>query len=565
MPEFTVGNYLATRLEQIGVKHYFVVSGDFNLVLLDQLLENRSMEQIGCTNELNASYAAEAYARVNGCGAVVTTMNVGAFSALNGVAGAYAARLPVIFVSSGYNTNDEIANHFLHHSIGTHDFSYQHEMFRYVTCAAVRVLHPDNAPSMIDHAISTALRERKPAYIEIACNLSNAPCREPGPFEAILAPEESNSHALASAVDRATARLSRAKKPLLLAGPHLRSSDGAIDAFRRIAEVLGCAVAVMPNAKGFFPEDHPQYIGVYWGPASSPGCETVLDWADLILAAGPVFNDYTTAGWTAEPPAERMISASARDVRFPDAEYAGVAMADFLAALAKNVQRNDATLTHYHDTTNVPAEQPPGIDPSAELTRAELWHQIERDLDPKSTLLVEGGDSWFNGVLTPLPAGARFEIEMQWASLGWAVPATFGYAVGLEPDRRLVSVIGDGSFQMTAQEVANMIRHGQETLIVLVNNHGYVSESAIHDGPYNYFKNWDYAGLIDAWNAEDGHGLGLKATTASELADAITKAHQHRGGPVLIECEIANEDCSTQLLEWAPRVVRANGRPHRPG
>jgi pyruvate decarboxylase len=58
-------------------------------------------------------------------------------------------------------------------------------------------------------------------------------------------------------------------------------------------------VAVMPNAKGFFPEDHPQYIGVYWGPASSPGCETVLDWADLILAAGPVS---TTTPPRAGPP-----------------------------------------------------------------------------------------------------------------------------------------------------------------------------------------------------------------------------------------------------------------------
>jgi pyruvate decarboxylase/indolepyruvate decarboxylase len=368
---------------------------------------------------------------------------------------------------------------------------------------------------------------------------------------------------LASAINRATARLARAKKPLLLAGLHLRSSDGAIDAFRDIAEALGCAVAVMPNAKGFFPEDHPQYIGVYWGPASSPGCESVVDWADPIPAAGPVFNDYTTAGWTAEPPTERMISASARDVRFPDAEYTDVAMVDFLAGLAKNVHTNGATLTRYHRIARVSGEDAADVDPSAELTRAELWHQIERDLDPKSTLLVEGSDSWFNGVLTPLPGGARFEIEMQWASLGWAVPATFGYAVGLEPDRRLVSVIGDGSFQMTAQEVANMIRHSQETLIFLINNRGYVSESAIHDGPYNYFKNWDYAGLIDAWNAEDGHGLGLKATTGNGLADAISKAREHTGGPVLIECQIANEDCSTQLLEWAPRVVRANGRRHQ--
>jgi pyruvate decarboxylase/indolepyruvate decarboxylase len=437
MPEFTIGNYLATRLEQIGIKHYFIVPGDYNLVLLDQLLANKNMAQIGCCNELNASYAAEAYARVNGCGAVVATMNVGSFSALNGVAGAYA-------------------------------------------------------------------------------------------------------------------------------GAHLRCSHGAIGAFRDVAEALGCAVAVMPDAKGFFPEDHPQYIGIYWGPVSSPGCEAVMDWADVIVAAGPVFSDYTTAGWTGEPPAEKMINVSARDVRFADAEYTNVALADFLAGLARNVHGNDATLTRFHRIATGPAELAArNGDASAQLTRAELWHQIEQDLDPKSTLLCEGGDSWFNGAFTRLPGGARFEIEMQWGSLGWACPATFGYAMGLEANRRLVSVIGDGSFQLTAQEVANMIRHGQETVIFLVNNRGYVSESAIHDGPYNYFKNWDYAGLIDACNADDGHGLGLTATTGGELADAISKARKHKGGPVLIECQIAHDDCSPKLIAWGARVARANTRPHQ--
>jgi pyruvate decarboxylase len=170
-------------------------------------------------------------------------MNVGAFSALNGVAVAYAERLPVIFVSSGYNTNDASASHLLHHSLGTHDFSYQYEMFKHVTCTAVRIVHPDSAPSMIDHAIRAALRERKPAYIEIACNLSDSPCPEPGPYEAILTPEESNSDALPGAVDRATILLASAKKPILFAGAHLRSSHGAIGAFRDVAEALGCAVA----------------------------------------------------------------------------------------------------------------------------------------------------------------------------------------------------------------------------------------------------------------------------------------------------------------------------------
>src|SRR4029079_18311814 len=62
MPNFTVGKYLATRLEQIGLKHYFMVPGDYTLVLLDELLTNENLQQIGCCNELNAAYAAEGYA-----------------------------------------------------------------------------------------------------------------------------------------------------------------------------------------------------------------------------------------------------------------------------------------------------------------------------------------------------------------------------------------------------------------------------------------------------------------------------------------------------------------------
>ena len=231
-------------------------------------LENKNIEQIGCCNELNAAYAAEGYARVNGAAAVLTTFNVGAYSALNGVAGAYAERLPVIMVSSSPNTNDAGENHILHHTVGSHDFTAQYEVFQQVTCVAVRIQHPANAPAMIDEAISTALRERKPAYIEIPCNLSAAPCSPPAPFSTLQPGRYSNARMLADAVGRATDLIAEAKKPILLAGAHLRPY-GAIEAFRELAEALGCAVAVMPNAKGFFPEDHPQYAGIYWGEVST--------------------------------------------------------------------------------------------------------------------------------------------------------------------------------------------------------------------------------------------------------------------------------------------------------
>ena len=65
---------------------------------------------------------------------------------------------------------------------------------------------------------------------------------------------------------------------------------------------------------------------------------------------------------------------------------------------------------------------------------------------------------------------------------------------------------------------------------------------------------------MDRLAEQDGHGLGLTATTAGELADAITKAHAHKGGPALIECQIPNEDASPELISWGSKVARVNAR-----
>ncbi len=96
-----IGTYLADLLESIGVEHYFTVPGDYNLVLLDQLLKNDRLKMIGCCNELNAGYAADGYARVKGAAAVVVTFTVGGLSLVNAIAGAYAEDLPVIVISGG--------------------------------------------------------------------------------------------------------------------------------------------------------------------------------------------------------------------------------------------------------------------------------------------------------------------------------------------------------------------------------------------------------------------------------------------------------------------------------
>lgn len=558
----TVGHYLATRLEQIGLEHYFQVPGDYNLQLLDELLKNDNLKMVSCTNELNASYASEGYARANGASACVITFNVGAFSALNGVAGAYAERLPMIFISAGYNTNDEASGRFLHHTIGTTDYSYQEEMFRPVTCKTVRILTAEEAPAKIDDAVATALRESKPCYIEIASNLADAECPEPQPKQFPRAWElPYDADAVEQAADAVAKQLNAAEKPILLAGPHLRPY-GAIDAFKRLAEALGCAVAVQPNAKGFFPEDHPQYIGHYLGTSSAPGAEAMVDLSDCVLAAGPMFTDYSTVGWTTTVPNDSGYIAIAEDgVTTPEGNYTNLPIAPVLDAVAQKVEKNSATIEQYNrdDVTGEQAEYTPAAD-GEQLTRAEMVHQINELITQDSTLFAETGDSWFNGMHMQLPGGAGFEIEMQWGAIGWSVPSAHGYAVAKGNDHHTILMVGDGSFQLTAQEVCNMIRYQDNITVIVVNNKGYVIESALHEGPYNYYKNWDYAALMDAFNAEDGEGIGITATTAGELRDALRTASENTHRPVLIEAQIRHDDMTQDLVKWGKPVSAAIGR-----
>lgn len=559
---YTVGSYLAARLSQIGLKHHFAVAGDYNLVLLDQLLTNKDLAQVYCSNELNCGFSAEGYARANGAGAAVVTFSVGALSAFNAIGGAYAENLPVILISGAPNSNDHGSDHLLHHTLGTHDFSYQLEIARKITCAAVSVTSAADAPVQIDHAIRSALRARKPAYIEIACNIAAAPCAAPGPVSAILDEEPGNSEALSRAVDAAAAFLASRKKPVLLIGSKLRAARAESEAIQ-LAEALGCSVAVMAAAKSFFPEDHPQFAGVYWGEISAPGAREIVDWADGIVCIGTIFNDYSTVGWTAMPRGPNVLTADTNRVHFDGFDFGRIHLRDFLAALARKVETRDATMIEYERIRAQPTPEIPA-QPAAKLMRAEMVRQLRPLVDTNTTVLAETGDSWFNGVALKLPSGARFEVEMQWGHIGWSVPATFGYAVAA-PERRIIALIGDGSFQLTAQEVAQMIRRRLPVIIFLVNNHGYTIEVEIHDGPYNNVKNWDYAGLIDAFNAEDGQGRGMRATNGGELATAIEVALANRDGPTLIECVIDRDDCTADLISWGRQVANANARPPREG
>ncbi|KAK9223910.1 hypothetical protein WN944_012359 [Citrus x changshan-huyou] len=561
----TLGRHLARRLVEIGAKDVFSVPGDFNLTLLDHLIAEPELNLVGCCNELNAGYAADGYARSRGVGACVVTFTVGGLSVLNAIAGAYSENLPVICIVGGPNSNDYGTNRILHHTIGLPDFTQELRCFQAITCSQAVVNNLGDAHELIDTAISTALKESKPVYISISCNLPGIPhptfARDPVPF--FLAPKVSNQLGLEAAVEATADFLNKAVKPVLVGGPNIRVAK-AQKAFIELADATGYPIAIMPSGKGLVPEHHPHFIGTYWGAVSSSFCGEIVESADAYVFVGPIFNDYSSVGYSLLIKKEKAIIVQPHRVTVGNGPSLGwVFMADFLSALAKKLRKNTTALENYRRIY-----VPPGIP----LKRAQneplrvnvLFKHIQDMLSGDTAVIAETGDSWFNCQKLRLPENCGYEFQMQYGSIGWSVGATLGYAQAAK-DKRVIACIGDGSFQVTAQEISTMIRCGQRSIIFLINNGGYTIEVEIHDGPYNVIKNWDYTGLVNAIHNGEGKCWTAKVRSEDELTEAMkTATGEQKDSLCFIEVFVHKDDTSKELLEWGSRVSAANSRPPNP-
>ncbi|KAI9109113.1 hypothetical protein K1719_019736 [Acacia pycnantha] len=560
-----LGRFIARRLVQIGVKDVFSVPGDFNLTLLDHLIAEPGLTNIGCCNELNAGYAADGYARSCGVGACVVTFTVGGLSVLNAIAGAYSENLPIICIVGGPNTNDFGVNRILHHTIGLPDFSQELRCFQTVTCFQAVVNDLENAHELIDRAISTALRESKPVYISISCNLPGVShptfSRDPIPFA--LSPRLSNKKGLDAAVDAAASFLNKMVKPVIVGGPKLRVAK-ACEAFVELADACGYPIASMPSAKGLVPETHPHFIGTYWGAVSTAFCSEIVESADAYLFVGPIFNDYSSVGYSLLLKKEKAVIVQPDRVVVSNGPTFGcVLMKDFLQALAKKLKQNETAYENY-SRIYVPDGLPPKAEPTEPLRVNILFQHIQKMLSADTAVIAETGDSWFNCLKLKLPKGCGYEFQMQYGSIGWSVGATLGYAQAV-PDKRVIACIGDGSFQVTAQDVSTIIRNNQKSIIFLINNGGYTIEVEIHDGPYNVIKNWNYTGLVDAIHNGEGKCWTQKVRNEKELIGAIeTAMGEKKDCLCFIEVIVHKDDTSKELLEWGSRVSAANSRPPNP-
>jgi pyruvate decarboxylase len=491
--QMTIGNYLLRRLKEFGVDIIFGVPGDYNLQFLDQIEDFEGIQWGNNCNELNASYAADGYARIRGIGAIVTTFGVGELSAINGIAGSYAEMVPVVHIVGTPPTASQASGAILHHTLGTGDYRVFANMYKEVTIAQTN-LTKTNAVEEIDRVLTACLLKGRPVYIGLAVDLSDYEITvDPSsikPLNLSIPQNPKNEHqaALETVLDLAQ----KAQNIVVIIDACAIRHD-MMKSVLRFVERTQLAVYVTPMAKGSIDETHPQFRGVFAGNCSTEQVQKEVYNADLILSIGSMNSDFNTGGFSYRLSQKKTIEFHTYHTKVFYALYDKVDMRQLLPDLTE--QWPSDIIHQYHGK---PFEiEKPVLDPKYQnqITHEYFWHKLPDFIPENSIVVAETGTSEFGVFNMRAPKGVTFLSQILWGSIGYSVGAALGAALaGKDENRRVFLLVGDGSFQLVAQEVSTMLRFDTNLVILLLNNAGYTIEKLIHgpDRAYNNIQMWRY-------------------------------------------------------------------------
>lgn len=522
----TIAEYVVQRLSELGIDKVFGVPGDYAFPIDDAIEVCPSLEWVACANELNAAYAADGYARRNGAAILSTTYGVGELSAINGVMGSKAHRLPV-FHLVGQPSRRIVHQHLVtHHTLGDGVFGNFEALSAAAACVSAS-LTPDNAIAEIERVIREALRQSAPAYIVIPMDYARMPVigtPVKGQPLSTLKRQSSAPAELTAAVAAIIARLKAAKNPVLLPSAML-ARYGLQDKLARFIAQSNMPFATSPNDKGIISEAHPNFIGLYAGVSSAPAhVKSAVESADLILdLGGRMRADANTGIWTDAIPADRLVSVHDHWVQIGDKIFSYVALDEMLDALI-------AQSPHFGGRGSLPA--PTTLPLSGNTTDAlnsdSFYPRVQRFLKKGDVLVIETGTCMLHLGAMLLPADVSCEAQTLWGSIGWATPAALGIAMANRAGRTVL-VTGDGSHQLTFNEIAVMGRYGIKPIIFVLNNGLYGIEDIVSERghPYDDVAPVQYHLLPAAMGCKNW--LTRRVATPGELDDALAAIEAHDG------------------------------------
>ena len=543
----SIAEYLIQRLQDYGVKDLFGIPGDYVLSFYSEL-EQSPINVIGCTREDCAGFAADAYSRINGIGALCVTYCVGGLSVCNSIAGAYAEKSPVVVISGAPGMSERKGGALLHHMV--RDFRTQVEVFEKFTIAGTELNDPLIAFSEIDRVLDACERFKRPVYIELPRDMVHVVPPVAHGYSGVM--YENDSDATSEAVAETIRLLDSAKHPVIVAGVEIHRF-GLQDELLSLAESAGIPIATTMLGKSVVSERHPQFVGLYEGAIGDQAVTKYVEDSDLILLLGAFLSDINLGIYSANLEPNRCVYVTSESLRVSHHHYHQVGLKEFLSGLNQSELPNkNREIPNDLRTTVKCAEAP-----ADGLLRTSRMMGVLNDLiDADTIVIADVGDSLFAATELTIHDRGEFLSPAYYTSMGFSVPAALGAATA-KPDHRIVVLVGDGAFQMTGQELSTLIRHGHNPIIILLDNHGYGTERYLHAGEwqYNEIHPWNYGELLQVY----GRGKSYLVETETEYETALQQAWNDLEHPHLIHAKLVENDASNTLKKLAERMSETVG------
>ncbi|SPO28427.1 probable PDC1 - pyruvate decarboxylase, isozyme 1 [Ustilago trichophora] len=500
--EIKIGAYLLERLVQLGTASIQGVPGDFNMGFLDLIEDHKSLTWVGNSNELNAAYAADGYARVKGTiAAVVTTFGVGELSALNGIAGSFSERLPVIHIVGVPSTAAQGAHSLLHHTLGDGRFNAFENMSKEISVDSAVLKSKQGAGEAIDRILVSAMKSARPVYLALPTDLvhatiDGAALSKPLDYRA----NENDADAEKYVLNVAQKHIADAKSAVILVDA-CAARHGCVDETNELITKSGLPVFATPMGKAIVDESHPQYGGIYVGNLTSDSVKQVVESADVLITIGSLKSDFNSGNFSYRTPKSSTIELHSDYTTIGYSHYPGMGMKKLLPKLSALLAKDGAKRLQETKKVAPKFENVLPQDASDTITQEYLWPRMGQFFQPKDQVIVETGTSSFGMLEAKLPAQTKWVSQVLWGSIGWSVGATLGVALAAREEKlnRTHLFVGDGSVQLTVQEIGTMIKHGLTPYLFILNNDGYEIERQIH-GPqrsYNDIPPYDHSLLLD--------------------------------------------------------------------
>lgn len=527
----TVAKLLVQCLENEGVKFIFGIPGEENIHFVDACHES-SIRYILVRHEQGASFMAEIYGRLTSTpGICSATLGPGAINLALGVADAYADGIPVIALSAQVGLNRSFKK--------THQYIDLQSCFQPITKWSETIVNPAATPEIIRKAFKLACQERPgPVFLavpeDIEKTVLNPPCK-PLKVNKVFGGDANHMQ-----IQRALQVLQGSKRPIILVG-YGASRHQMKEELIQFAEKLQAPVAVTFQAKGAFPDDHPLMLGTV-GFMVHDLINFGFDQADLIIAIGYELEEYAPVRINprGQVPILHIHSLPAE----VDENYI------VSVGLVGDVKLCVASLTAQMPACIKRETQVPKI---AGLIRQELEfgkqskdfplkpqkivYDIRQALDREDIVLVDTGalKMWM-ARLYPTYASNTCLISNGLATMGFSLPGALAAKLAF-PDRKVLAVMGDGSFLMNAQEIETAIREKISFVILVWVDQGYGLIRWKMDIELDHHNTVDFSNPDFVKFAESFGAKGRLIQNADELLPALHEALESEG-VTIIACPV---------------------------